>query len=449
MELLLTPIVTRLLRSFIKSAAGEAGSDLRVSLSGGSVLLHNLELNLEPVVKNLPIGVQRAFARQLKVVIPWTSLATQPIQVILDTVEVVVALTEKQQDDKDSSTGSPTAAAADGADTSDLLGSTGGWMGSFTSMLLRTLFNISVTVNNVVVKYLAPTSVATLTCQSIHAYTAADNWEANLQSPEDWLKKVLEIKNTSLCLDERTPDGQVDVFQQPLLRTPCLSVEALVPIFAVLEKTDSVAESTALLNVTVDLLEAATNARQVAWLRTFVTDLPACWAKKLGEPAQAAPTPAAPPVPAGTAAPVPPKPTSSGGSLGAFSRAWGYLTDEAAYVEAALTDGVKAQSIASAPRPKIAAAVSLKGGTWACIDAAMPLRTPSRTASHNQPHTAQPQQQQQQQRQEQQHESLLDQMRIPLVARDQARRPLSCWNGAGCMQMSTSGLSGWRAWTSA
>ena len=84
MELLLTPVVSRLLRRFIKSADGQASSNLRVSLSRGSVVLQNLELDLDELLHKLPVKVERAFARQLRIVIPWTSLATQPIQVALD-----------------------------------------------------------------------------------------------------------------------------------------------------------------------------------------------------------------------------------------------------------------------------------------------------------------------------------------------------------------------------
>ena len=125
MEVLLTPVVNKLLRRYIKSAEGRSGSSLRVSLSGGSVVLHNLELNLETLLHGLPVTVERAFARQLRLVIPWTSLATQPIQVIqssvlawllsvvegshllcqllqvlLDTVEVVLSLSDKQADER-------------------------------------------------------------------------------------------------------------------------------------------------------------------------------------------------------------------------------------------------------------------------------------------------------------------------------------------------------------
>ena len=81
MERLLTPIVSRLLSRFVKSAAGKDGSDLRASLSGGKVVLYNLELDLMSLFEGLPVLVERAFAKQLTVSIPWTSLGAQPIQV--------------------------------------------------------------------------------------------------------------------------------------------------------------------------------------------------------------------------------------------------------------------------------------------------------------------------------------------------------------------------------
>ena len=148
-------------------------------------------------------------------------------------------------------------------------------MGSLTSLLLRTLFDTQVTVNNVVVKYITPETVATFTCQSITAATATDDWRDlyqvhqrcqhitlcccyinagrhalhlhcmlhklltnlfpqqlpevgwhcdDLQQPQDWLKKVLDVRNMALSLDERLPAGVAPASQVPLLRTPALQV---------------------------------------------------------------------------------------------------------------------------------------------------------------------------------------------------------------------------------
>ena len=80
MDRLLTPLVARLLSRFVKGA-GTAGSDVKASLSGGGVVLHDLELDLTSLFEDLPVVVNRAFSKRLTVAIPWTSLGSQPIQV--------------------------------------------------------------------------------------------------------------------------------------------------------------------------------------------------------------------------------------------------------------------------------------------------------------------------------------------------------------------------------
>ena len=80
MDLLLTPVITHLLKSFIKTASGEEASKLRVSLSKG-VVLHNLELNLDSLTTNLPLRIERAYAKQLTLRFSLATLASQPPQV--------------------------------------------------------------------------------------------------------------------------------------------------------------------------------------------------------------------------------------------------------------------------------------------------------------------------------------------------------------------------------
>ena len=77
MELLVGTMLNRLLARFVVSAGGESGSALRVSLSaGGTLVLHRLELNLDPLLGRLPVRVKRAYAQKLQISVPWTSLAT-------------------------------------------------------------------------------------------------------------------------------------------------------------------------------------------------------------------------------------------------------------------------------------------------------------------------------------------------------------------------------------
>lgn len=88
MELLLTPLLNRFLRKFIKSSSEGSGSELRASLSSrGTLTLHNLELCLDSVLEGVGfLSVSRAFARRLELMVPWTGLTTQPVQVRLAVV---------------------------------------------------------------------------------------------------------------------------------------------------------------------------------------------------------------------------------------------------------------------------------------------------------------------------------------------------------------------------
>ena len=307
MELLLTPLVTRVLKQFIKSSAEGGGRDLKVSFSRrGALTLHNLELNLDPLLNSsglrAAVGVRRAFARRLEVTIPWTALTTQPIevggagglvgggcvasggparpgrvgsprltryqpprclpfarlrtQVLLDTVELVVALGGEEGDGS-----SPDKAAAAAGDAAAAAAAAGGsWFGdTLQSMALRAGLNVSLRVENVVVKCLHEDGgcAATLTAQSVALATAAgEGWREGLRNPEAWLKKELSVVALSLSLEELPPgagggggagggdggDGggaalprRLGISYAPLLRSPHVRASSLVPIYRFLE----------------------------------------------------------------------------------------------------------------------------------------------------------------------------------------------------------------------
>lgn len=57
----------------------------------------------------------------------------------------------------------------------------GGWMGSLTNLLLRTLLDVSVSISNAVVKLQACQTAATLMSRRIHIITAAGDWLSDLE----------------------------------------------------------------------------------------------------------------------------------------------------------------------------------------------------------------------------------------------------------------------------
>eukprot|EP00884_Botryococcus_braunii_P012745 jgi/Botrbrau1/21471/Bobra.0216s0079.1 len=233
MERLLTSLVNQWLQRFIKRA-GDAGNDVRVSLSGGKASLHNLELDLSSLLQGLPITVSRAFAKQLTISVPWTALSTQPIQLVLDTVEVIVdvAAAPASRWPSEQLPSSPHAPADTGPQAEE---GPGTWMESLSGYLVRVLADMGLTLRNLVLKLRTPSAQATLACDIIRVVTASDDWRSAVPKAERWLKKVVEVRGGVLCLDQRELGSGPPIFHSPLLRTPQVQVGLLLPLFELLE----------------------------------------------------------------------------------------------------------------------------------------------------------------------------------------------------------------------
>eukprot|EP00891_Asterochloris_glomerata_P001395 jgi/Astpho2/1395/Aster-x0059 len=217
-------------------------------------------------------------------------------------------------------------------------------MGSLTSMLMHTLFNVTVTINNLIVKLAAGGTMATLTCKSIMACTSEDGWQEELEAPEEWLKKVVEVSSLSVTLTERwRVQALAQAGQQPLLQLPLVQIAALAPVMALLSNVAAVSHAEAFIDVLVKPVRAAVTAQQVQWLGSFAAAVPGFL--RSGDSVQP------------EAAPVPPDARSIGGLL---SKAWGFVTDEAAALEAQ-ADGVVDSALANAPQPSWSLRLVLQG----------------------------------------------------------------------------------------
>ncbi len=95
-------LVSNFLQRFVRTVAGEEVSALRVQLTGGALVLLDLDLNLAGTAHArdaaccrskqltacgaalIPAGgvvVQRAYAAELRITVPWGALATEPLEV--------------------------------------------------------------------------------------------------------------------------------------------------------------------------------------------------------------------------------------------------------------------------------------------------------------------------------------------------------------------------------
>ena len=250
-------------------------SALRLSVFGGDVVLRNLELNLEVLRRDfaagLPIEFQRGYVREIRIHIPWLKLASEPIELTIDTVELVASLLPP-----DTASGCPEeTAVSSGASTeapAELGGgsaSTDGWMGP---LLTKALFNMSVVVRNVVVKFVEERAVASLSLRSIEVHSAGAQWQRACVEPEGpskRLRKTVTLSDLTLCLDEQEKgSSRVAHFQHPLLRRASL-VARIDMHLQPAERPDGA--TTLLLDVLCPALELALSDTQLLLLGELLT----------------------------------------------------------------------------------------------------------------------------------------------------------------------------------
>jgi hypothetical protein len=163
----LARLLARMLRRFVRSVDGKSAATLRVALDSNALVLKNVEFNLDALSPpEAPLSVKRAFAAELRIVIPWATLATEPLQVALTGVDVVVwkslvgddlgeQKTQQQVDDKEEE--------EDGA-----------------VLLLGAVNSVDVRITNMVVRlqHDSLAGVLCLTCSSAAAHNAPSLAEA-------------------------------------------------------------------------------------------------------------------------------------------------------------------------------------------------------------------------------------------------------------------------------
>ncbi|KAJ1462144.1 hypothetical protein M885DRAFT_506262 [Pelagophyceae sp. CCMP2097] len=90
--------VKAMLFKVLEDALGEfvvgfSPEHLKVGLWSGKIVLNDLEVNSAAVSRlGLPLGVKLGTVRQVSVKIPWTSLGSNPVQVMIDGVRIVAVL---------------------------------------------------------------------------------------------------------------------------------------------------------------------------------------------------------------------------------------------------------------------------------------------------------------------------------------------------------------------
>eukprot|EP01084_Bolivina_argentea_P195517 335383_1 len=87
--------VTRLVLRYFRQYISNIEADFQLSLWGGDVTLHDLDLKLDILNKQIgidaPFAITRGFIKELKIHIPWSSITTTPVKIILSSVELTLS----------------------------------------------------------------------------------------------------------------------------------------------------------------------------------------------------------------------------------------------------------------------------------------------------------------------------------------------------------------------
>ncbi len=203
---------------------------LRLSIFAGDVVLNGLVLRPEAIrAASLPVHVQRGSVRELRIRVPWLHLQTEPIEIIIDTIEIVVALQHESDDDTRPRVrprvATPATPTADSPAPAHAGGGGDSWM---QTLVQRALLNAALRVRNAVVKLVDGRAVASLSLRSLTFDSADARWErgfVELDGSSRTLRKVLELADLTLCLDALDAgSSRVKHFERPLLRAPLMAL---------------------------------------------------------------------------------------------------------------------------------------------------------------------------------------------------------------------------------
>ncbi|KAL3669054.1 hypothetical protein V7S43_005438 [Phytophthora oleae] len=230
-----------------------------LGLFGGDLVLNDLEIKRHVLRESLEIpssfDFSRGFIRELRIHIPWTQLLSQPIEVKLYTIELI--LTAKDDDEQ-----KPRAASAVDKAPKTVTGSDDGEASSsiedkidqpksgwIHDTLQKILANISVQVNNLVLKYEHDDVVFSIALGTLDFYSASegDGWKRSfedLKRDRRTICKRIDAKDVTIFLDRYTNDGigregvmqdsvrrKVVGYEVPVLSRTSASVRAKLQLF--------------------------------------------------------------------------------------------------------------------------------------------------------------------------------------------------------------------------
>ena len=218
--------ITPLLMGYVDKYVKLKPEDFQLSLWGGDAVLYNLDLRLDVIEKamQLPIVFQSGHIHELRLHVPWTKLGSEPVVVTINTIECILKLRDTAYSDKGSARGSSERSSRKSGsiqrqkvrrqDTEDLP------PGYLQSLMNKIVNNVSIIVNNLIVKFVEDDIVLSLNMKSAECYSVDKDWIRSfieLSAPDYVLRRAINVCDLTVCLDKRDGSGRIENYQDPLV----------------------------------------------------------------------------------------------------------------------------------------------------------------------------------------------------------------------------------------
>lgn len=154
---------------------------------------------------------------------PWTKLYYEPAVITINTIECVLKLREADftSEEVEETTEADQEAIKPSLSSPNLQAESESPLppGYVQSLLNKVIYNLTVRVNNFILKYVEDDIVLSLNVKSAELHSANADWVkefVDVAAPDWILHKLCDISDLTVCLDRRNASGIIEMYQDPL-----------------------------------------------------------------------------------------------------------------------------------------------------------------------------------------------------------------------------------------
>ncbi|XP_033726572.1 vacuolar protein sorting-associated protein 13B-like isoform X2 [Pecten maximus] len=215
--------ITPLLMGYVDKYVKLRPEDFQLSLWGGDAVLNNLDLRLDMIERaiQLPITFKSGYVHELRIHVPWTKLGSEPVVITINTIECILKLRDKAYEDtRGSRSKHPLRSRSSNQIKAKSTGDEDLPPGYLQSLMNKIINNVSIIVNNLIVKFVEDDIVLSLNVKSAECYSVDKIWNrafTDLSAPDFILRKSVNFCDLTVCLDKCDASGRIETYQDPLI----------------------------------------------------------------------------------------------------------------------------------------------------------------------------------------------------------------------------------------